>query len=367
MAKRDYYESLGVSKEASTDEIKKAFRRLARQYHPDVNKETGAEDKFKEINEAYGILGDEKKRSQYDRFGSAGPGGFDPSGFGGQGFGGQAGQGFDFSQFEGFDGFSDIFESFFGGQGQRRGQINRRGDDLRYDLSITLEDAAKGLEKEIVIAHQTKCGTCDGSGAKPGTKIESCNQCKGTGQVRHIQQTILGNIAQVAPCMACRGTGKTIKTPCSTCGGSGRIKDKSTLKIKIPAGIENGYKLRASGGGDAGLRGAPSGDLFIVVFVEKHQLFERDGSDLYYKASISFPFAALGGEIEVPTINGPTAKLKIPQGTQPNTTFRLKTKGLPVLGGHGHGDLYVLVDIKTPTNLTHEQIEILKRFGNKGK
>jgi molecular chaperone DnaJ len=363
MANRDYYEILGVSKDASADEIKKSYRRLARQYHPDVNKEPGAEAKFKELSEAYSVLGDQNKRTQYDRFGSAGPGFGGQGGFG-QGFGGQ---GFDFSQFSGnfgdFEGFGDIFEMFTGGGGRRQ-EINTRGDDLRYDLTITLEEAGTGIEKEIPVDHQIKCETCKGSGAKPGTKIDTCPQCKGTGQIRHVQRTILGNMSSVTPCMNCRGTGKAVKTPCSTCNGAGRVRQKQTIKVKIPAGIDNGHKLRVSGAGDAGMRGGPSGDLYIGIYVAKHSLFERDGSDLYYKASITFPFAALGGEIEVPTLGGPSAKLKIPQGTQPNTTFRMKAKGLPILNGHGHGDLYVLVDIKTPVNLTHEQMEILKKFSS---
>jgi molecular chaperone DnaJ len=356
--KRDYYEILGISKTASQEEIKRSYRNLARKNHPDVNKEAGAADKFKEINEAYQVLSDPNKRSQYDYFGQAG---------------GQAGaggfEGFDFGEqfrgFEGFGEFNDLFDVFFGRErGARRGGPER-GEDLRIDLRISLEETAKGIEKEIEIPHFTSCRTCKGTGAKPGTTPVRCSTCGGSGQVKRNQRTILGNFTQVTPCPTCHGSGDVLQSPCPDCKGTGREKRKHTVKIKIPAGIESGSRLRVAGAGNAGAKGGAPGDLYAFITVEPHPLFNRDGANLYYRTEISFIQAILGDEIKVQTIDG-EATLKIPPGTQPNTNFKLKEKGLPYLGKRERGDLYVLAEIKIPGKLTREQEELLRKFSTGG-
>ncbi|OGB88809.1 molecular chaperone DnaJ [candidate division WOR-1 bacterium RIFCSPHIGHO2_01_FULL_53_15] len=351
---RDYYETLGVNKSASQDEIKRAYRNLARKYHPDVNKEAGSTEKFKEINEAYQVLSDPNKRSQYDYYGeagTAGAGGFE--GFGGEGFRG----------FEGFGDFGDLFDAFFGQRGGGRRSGPARGDDLRYDLRVTLEEAAKGREKELEVAHFAACGTCKGTGAKPGASSVKCATCGGNGQVRRTQRTILGNIAQVVTCPACHGAGETIKSPCPTCGGSGLEKKKHKVKLKVPAGIDSGYRLRVPGAGNAGSRGGQPGDLYVFITVERHPLFNRDGANLYFRTSISFLQAILGDEIKVPTLEG-EATLKIPAGTQPNTNFKLKDRGLPHLGKREKGDLYCLVEVTIPSKISKEQEELLRKLKN---
>jgi molecular chaperone DnaJ len=350
---RDYYEILGVKKDASADEIKRAYRKLAREYHPDVNKESGAADKFKEINEAYQVLSDPDKRSQYDYFGTAGgPGGF-------RGF-----EGFDFGEafrgFEGFGEFGDLFDVFFGKRGGQR-PARERGADLRYDLRITLEEAARGIEKEINLVHFAACPTCRGSGASPGSKPVRCSNCKGSGQVKKVQRTILGSFAQIVTCPSCRGAGETISSPCQNCKGEGRVKKSHKVKLQIPAGIDSGYRLRVSGSGDAGSKGALPGDLYMFIQVEPHPLFNRDGENLYFRTSISFIQAILGAEIKIPTIDG-EATLKIPPGTQPHTNFKIKEKGMPILDRRERGNLYVLVEVKIPTKLTREQAELLKKL-----
>jgi molecular chaperone DnaJ len=354
-SKSDYYEILGVSKGASADEIKRAYRKLARQYHPDVNKETGAEEKFKQLNEAYQVLSDPNKRSQYDYFGTAGG----PGGFGFEGFD----SGEPFRGFEGFGEFTDLFDVFFGRERAGRRAARERGADLRYDLRITLEEAAQGIERELNLVHFVTCPTCKGSGAKPGTKPIRCSACKGNGQIRKMQRTILGSFTQVVTCPSCRGAGEVIATACESCQGEGRVKKSHKVKVKIPQGIDSGSRLRVSGAGDAGSKGSPPGDLYVFIHLEPHPLFNRDGENLYHRTKISFIQAILGDEIKIPTIDG-KATLKIPPGTQPNTNFRIKGKGMPSLGRRERGNLYVLAEVEIPSKLTREQAELLKRFKN---
>lgn len=342
---KDYYEILGVSKQAGADEIKRAFRNLARKHHPDVNREAGAADKFKEINEAYQVLSDPHKKQQYDTFGSAGP----------SDFGANSG---------GFEGFGDIFDMFFGGsrQATRRGGAED-GSDLRYDMTITLPEAYSGIDKEIEIAHFTACQTCRGSGSKPGTSPTKCSTCGGAGQVRHTQRTPLGAFQQITTCHACHGSGEKITSPCATCHGTGRVKSSHKVKVKVPAGIDSGYRLRVTAAGDAGRKGGSPGDLYVFITVRDDPRFERQGADLIYKKMISFTQAALGAEVAIPTLEG-EATLKVPAGTQSGSNFRFKGKGMPNLHGRGHGDLYVLVEIETPQNLTAKQAELLHKFAH---
>jgi molecular chaperone DnaJ len=354
-SKSDYYEILGVSKGASADEIKRAYRKLARQYHPDVNKSPGSDEKFKEINEAYQVLSDPNKRSQYDYFGTAGG----PGGFGFEGFD----YGEPFRGFEGFGEFTDLFDVFFGRERAGRRATRERGADLRYDLRITLEEAAQGIERELNLVHFVICPTCKGSGAKPGTKPIRCSACKGSGQIKKTQRTILGSFTQVVTCPTCRGAGEVIATACESCQGEGRVKKSHKVKVKIPQGIDTESRLRVSGAGDAGSKGSPSGDLYVFIQVEPHPLFNRDGENLYHRTKVSFIQAILGDEIKIPTIDG-EATLKIPPGTQPNTNFKIKEKGMPSLERRERGNLYVLVEVGIPTKLTREQAELLKRFKN---
>lgn len=348
MAKRDYYEVLGVSKTASKDEIKKAYRKLSKQYHPDVNKEPGAAEKFKEITEAYEVLSDEKKRAQYDQFGHEGPS---------QGFGG-------FSSGSGFSGFGfeDIFETFFGGGSRRRDpNAPRKGDDLQYRMNISFEDAVYGKETEIEIPREENCETCHGTGAKPGTSPTTCSRCQGTGQISQAVDTPFGRMVNRRTCGTCQGTGKMIVEKCPTCHGEGRVKKRKKIKVTIPAGIDDGQQLRVSGQGEPGINGGPNGDLYIVFRVGKHKDFERDGDDIYYELKITFPQAALGDEVEVPTIHG-KVKLKIPAGTQSGAQFRLKDKGVKNVHGNYYGHQYVIVKVMTPTKLTEKQKELLREF-----
>jgi molecular chaperone DnaJ len=353
---KDYYNILGVSKNASSDDIKKAYRRLARQYHPDVNKQAGAEEKFKEINEAFQVLSDDRKRTQYDQFGTA-------EGFGHSFEGFDFGRGGPFGGFENFGDLGELFETFFGGAARTRHRSPgaEQGNDLSVEITITLEEAATGVEREIEISHLTKCPKCAGSGAKTGTSAKKCTRCHGSGQIRQTQRTILGSFTQVGICPACQGSGEIISSPCDTCRGQGRVRERARLTVKIPSGIDNGYKLKITDKGDAGVRGGASGDVYVFIKVKRHPIFRRDGSDLYYKTNVSVTQATLGDEIEVPTIDG-YLKMSIPKGTQPATTFRLKEKGMPHLYGRGHGDLYVLVEVQIPTNLSRKQEELLKEF-----
>ncbi len=348
MAKRDYYEVLGVERGASEAELKKAYRRLAMKFHPDRNPDDkSAEEKFKEANEAYEVLSDTAKRSAYDQYGHAG---VDPQmgGAGGAGFGGA-----NFS-----DIFGDVFSDFFGGQrggGQRGGA--QRGSDLRYTLDLDLEDAVRGTTVTIRVPTLVNCKPCDGTGAKKGSSPVSCTTCGGIGQVR-MQQ---GFFSVQQTCPRCHGTGKMITDPCGSCHGQGRVEEHKTLSVKVPAGVDNGDRIRLTGEGEAGAQGGPAGDLYVVVSVREHQIFQRDGKHLYCEVPISFVDAALGGELEVPTLDG-RVKLKIPDGTQTGKLFRLRGKGVAPVRGGGAGDLMCKVVIETPVNLTKHQRELLEGF-----
>ncbi|MBW2991874.1 molecular chaperone DnaJ [Candidatus Woesearchaeota archaeon] len=354
MAKKDYYEILGVSKDATKEEIKKAYKRLAKQYHPDINKEEGAAEKFKEINEAVSVLADDEKRANYDRFGTA-----DVSG----GFGGADFSGFDFSDFFS-SGFDDLFESFFGGGRRRRGGPSR-GSDLRYDLEISLEDCAFGAEKHIVIPRMARCDRCEGSGAQSSSDVKTCDLCHGSGVERRVQRTPFGLFQQTTTCSKCRGEGKTVKNPCPVCDGEGRIQKNTKIEIEIPKGADEGTKLRVRGEGEAGEKGGPSGDLYVVLHVKEHDIFERDGNDISVEIPISFSQACLGTEIQVPTLEG-KAKLKIPAGTATDTVFRMKGKGIPSLRSYGTGSENVKVVVQVPKKLTKKQKELLKEFDKLG-
>ncbi|SFL33344.1 molecular chaperone DnaJ [Paenibacillus sp. 1_12] len=348
MSKRDYYEVLGLSKNASQDEIKKAYRQMARQYHPDVNKAADAESKFKEAKEAYDVLGDDQKKAQYDRFGHV-----DPN----QGMGG--GGGADFG-----GGFGDLFDMFFGGQGggQRRNpNAPQRGNDLQYTMTIEFKEAVFGKEMDIQIPRTETCDTCHGNGAKPGTKPDTCTVCKGSGQQEVVQNTAFGRIVNRRVCSACNGQGQTIKDKCGTCHGAGKVKKQRTIHLNIPAGVDDGAQLRVTGEGEAGSKGGPAGDLYVVIRVKPHDFFERENDDIYCEIPLTFTQAALGDEIEIPTLTE-KVKLKIPAGTQTDTYFRLKGKGVPRLRGYGQGDQHVKVIIVTPTSLNEEQRELLREF-----
>lgn len=353
--KADYYELLGLQKGASEDEVKKAYRKLARKFHPDVNKEAGAEEKFKEITEAYEVLSDAQKRAAYDQFGHAGPGFGGYGGFEGGGFGGFEG---------GFGGLGDIFEAFFGGAqgGRQRRRGPERGSDLRLDLDITFRDAIFGAEKTIDIKHLESCGSCFGTGAKEGSQISRCATCKGQGQVQQMTRTPFGQFAQITTCPKCKGEGQTIDQPCPSCKGDGKKEVAKQLKVKIPAGVDTGARLRVSGEGDAGTRNGPAGDLFIVLHVGSDKTFQRRDTELFQSFPISFGQAALGAEVEVPTLEEPQ-KLKIPAGTQTGTIFTIKGQGVPHLNAPSRrGDMHVEVYVQVPTQLSAEETELLERL-----
>lgn len=355
--KRDYYEVLGLQKGASDDDIKKAYRKLSKQYHPDINKAEDAEEKFKELSEAYEVLSDPQKKAAYDQYGHAGT---DPNyggGFGGgSGFGGFSGGG--------FGGFEDIFDSFFGGGGGGRTvdpNAPRQGADLQYTIQLKFEEAIFGVEKEIKYNREDVCHTCHGSGAKPGTQPETCHKCHGSGTVNVERQTPLGRVMTRQTCDVCHGTGKEIKDPCPTCHGSGHEKEAHKVKVNVPAGVEDGQQMRLASQGEAGANGGPYGDLYVVFQVEESDIFDRDGSEIFYELPLSFVQAALGDEVKVPTVHG-DVKLKIPAGTQTGMNFRLRGKGAPKLRGGSNGDEHVKVKLITPRNLNDEQKEALRTF-----
>ncbi len=348
--KRDYYDVLGVNKDASKDEINRAYRRLAKQYHPDVSSEKDAEEKFKEVQEAYDTLGDDEKRANYDRFGHESP--FGNGGFGGQGFGG----------FEGFGGFSDIFSSFFGGGSQRvNPNAPRKGHDYERNITIDFLEAALGTNKTLKVEVEENCHTCGGTGGKTKSDVETCDRCKGQGFVTVEQRTILGSMRTQQVCSKCNGKGKTIKNKCMSCSGSGRQKTTKEVKVKIPAGIDNNMSLRMAGYGEGGINGGPAGDLYLRFKVRPHKVFNRSGDNILLEVPISFTQATLGDQIEVPTIYG-DVKLKIPQGTQSGTILRMRDRGVMNVNTGRKGDQLVKVNIETPKNLTKAQIDALKAF-----
>ena len=354
--KRDYYEVLGIQKGASEDEIKKAYKKLARKYHPDMNPgDQEAEEKFKEVNEANEVLSDPEKKARYDQFGFAG---VDPN-YGAGAGGGAYGGGFDFGD------LGDIFGSFFGGGfggGQRRNpNAPQRGESIRASVSVSFTEAAFGCEKSVTLERSEQCPTCKGNGCAPGTTPEICPDCHGTGTVQTRRQTPMGVFASNGPCRKCGGTGRLIHQPCPDCRGTGAVRKRKTIKVTIPAGIDHGQTISLRGQGNAGKNGGPAGDLLITVMVQPHELFRRDGVDVFCEAPITFTQAVLGAELEIPTIDG-KVKYSIPEGTQTGTVFRLKGKGIPVLNGRGRGDQYVTVTIETPRNLNKEQKEALRKF-----
>ena len=364
MSKRDYYEILGVSKEASKDELKKAYRRLVKKYHPDVNKESDSEERFKEIQEAYEVLSDEGKRSAYDQYGHAGTAGFNPGGMGGNGYGFEGGTPFD---------MGDIFSSFFGGgMGSNfgfdfgtgsQGARDNSGSDIRYRVRVSFDEAMKGGEYKIKVQREERCDVCDGSGSKDG-KTKECPVCKGTGQERQVRNTILGQMAVMSVCSNCGGTGQVIDNPCSKCKGTGIESKEETITVKIPAGAYDGMVLRFRGGGNAGKNQGQSGDLYIEIEVETSSKFERRGNDIYSQEDISVYKAVLGGTINVKTIFE-DVKLKIPKGTQSGTIFKLKGKGSPVLGREGErGDQYIRINVDIPMKLSREEKKLWEQLGN---
>ena len=358
--KRDYYEVLGVSKTATDEELKKAYRKLAKQYHPDANPDNKeeAEKKFKELNEAYEVLSDSQKRRMYDQFGHDGPAGF---GGGNPGGGYYSYTSSGFGGFEDFD-LGDIFSSIFGGGSSRSSRRNNgpiKGADLKYSMDITFEEAFLGVEKEINIYRDETCKTCNGSGAKAGTSPETCKTCNGTGTVRTVQNTILGQMQTSRTCSACHGTGKVIKEVCEDCKGKGTIRKQARIKVKIPAGIDNDQSIVLRGEGEPGVRGGAKGDLYIVVRIKRHSIFARKGSNVYCNVPITFTQATLGAELEIPMVDGTKEKYKIPEGTQTGTTFTIKGKGFKNINSSINGDFVFTVNVQVPKKLSKEQRELL--------
>jgi len=345
--KQDYYDVLGVARTASQDDIKKAYRRLAMEYHPDRNKEPGAEARFKQVNEAYEVLSDPEKRAMYDRFGHAAGDGPFARGFEG---------------FSGFGGLGDIFDAFFGGAGARTQRGPQRGADVRRSITISFEEAVFGVDKEFEVQTAELCSRCNGLRAEPGTQPEKCPSCNGTGEIRRVQQSIFGQFVNVASCNRCGGEGRVVSSPCAQCRGTGRERRKRRLSVKIPAGIDNGQQIRMSGEGEIGAHGGPRGNLYLQVNVKPHPIFRRDEDDLLLDLEINFAQAALGDEIEIPTIDGEPHELKIPAGTQSGEVFVVRGKGVPHLRGSGRGDMLVRANVITPKSLTKEQKELLRQL-----
>ncbi len=377
-AKRDYYETLGVDKGASKEEIKRAYRRLAKKYHPDLNKgdPKEAEEKFKEVSEAYEVLSDPQKRVNYDKFGHAGvdfgPGGFEWSNFTRYGdvedifgdvfrdfFGGNFGS-------RRTRGGASIFEDLFGRGGYARAEERyrpraERGSDIRYDLEIDLEEAAKGMEKELNVSKEERCPSCGGTGASPGG-LKTCSACGGTGQIKNVQRQGFAQFISISTCPRCGGRGEVVEKPCENCGGNGKIRVSKRISVRIPPGVDTGSRLRIAGEGGAGERGGASGDLYVIVHVREHEFFRREGSNLFCEVPVRFAQVVFGDEIEVRTIEGGKAKIKMPPGTQPNTVFRLKNRGMPDLRGYGRGNMLVRVKVVTPTKVSKRQKELLREF-----
>jgi len=357
MSKRDYYEVLGVGRDAADEEIKKAYRKQAVKFHPDKNPgDKAAEEKFKELGEAYEALSDPQKRAAYDQYGHQA---FDPRTRAGRG--GFSGGGFHdpFDIFrEVFGGRGGVFDEFFGGAGRSDPSAPQRGDDLRYDMEISFEEAVMGCEKEITITKPDRCDACEGSGVEAGSKSKTCGTCHGRGQV--ISSRGIFSIAQTCP--TCQGAGRVVEKPCRPCHGQGTVNQPAKIRLRIPGGVDTGARLRSSGNGAAGLRGGPAGDLYVILHVKAHDIFQREGDDLLCEVPVSFVQATLGAEVEVPTLNG-RAVIKVPAGTQPGAMFRLKGRGVKNLQGYGHGDLHVRIDVEVPTHLTHAQRAKLEEFG----
>ncbi len=346
MSNRDYYDVLGVARNASDDEIRSAFRKLARQYHPDINKEPDAEEKFKEINEAYGVLSDSDKRSRYDRFGKEGLGNM----------GGFHDYTVDFN-----DIFEDLLSGFGFSTGRRSRRSPRRGRDLQMAVRLTFEEAVFGVEKEIEFEREETCSRCNGSGAEPGTTPTKCPTCNGQGEVRQVRQTFLGSMVQTAPCPACNGRGEIISSPCHTCRGGGLERKRVKKKVQIPAGVDSGTQIRLAGEGGPGVYGGPQGSLFLVLDVQPHQFFKRRENDILLNLDINVAQAVLGAEVDVPTMDG-DEKLRIPSGTQPGKVFNMKGKGVPFLRRNGRGDQLVIVNVEIPAKLTKEQRELFEQL-----
>ena len=360
---KDYYSILGVSKDATADDLKKAYRKLAKQYHPDAQHteedKKNAEAKFKEINEAYSVLSDDTKRAQYDRFGSN----FEQAGYGGSGFGGFNGA-YDFSGFGGMDiDLEDILGSVFGGGfgSSKKSQGPSRGADIKTNVSLKFEEAAFGVKKEINVTRDEKCDLCNGSGAKPGSKIITCDKCGGRGKIQMTQNTIMGAFSTVKTCDKCNGTGKVIETPCERCSGKGIVRKSRKIEINVPAGIDDGQAISLRGEGDAGKKGGPNGDLYVVMKVAPHKYFKRNGFDIFANVRVPFTKMALGGDIRIPTLEG-EMEFNIPEGTTTGTKFRVKEQGIPILNGRGRGNLEFTVDVDVPKKLTDKQREILTEF-----
>jgi len=347
--KRDYYEILGVDRDASEEDIKRAFRRAAQKHHPDVDTSTGAEERFKELNEAYRVLSDRQRRAAYDMFGHAG---VDGASAGGEPFGG------------GFGPFGDIFDAFFGGSpaGGRRRQRAVAGADLRYDLTITLAEAVSGVSREIHFPALVQCGTCNGNGAEPGSEPERCPECNGTGERRRVSQTILGQMVNITACPRCNGEGRIVSTPCHTCKGDGRIREERRLEVSIPPGIESGQRIALEGQGEAGPRGGPNGDLYVLVTVREDADLVRRGTELYVEVPVTFAQAALGASVSVRTVEG-SEEVAIPAGTQSGHEIRLRGRGMPRLRGSGRGDLHVIATVVVPAKLSRRERELLRELG----